>query len=89
MRIRLLIPGTGHFHCGSCLRDEALALGLTREGHEVNVTPLYLPLVLEQESQPENHAPVRLGGINMYLQQKLSWAGSLPGFLRDLLDRPG
>ncbi|MDP6741319.1 MAG: glycosyltransferase family 4 protein [Planctomycetota bacterium] len=89
MRISLLIPGTGHFHCGSCLRDEALALGLTREGHEVNVTPLYLPLVLEQESRPENQAPVRLGGINMYLQQKLSWAGSLPGFLRDLLDRPG
>ncbi len=89
MRISLLIPGTGHFHCGSCLRDEALAHGLTREGHEVSVTPLYLPLVLEQEPRPANQAAVQLGGINMYLQQKLSWAGNLPGFLRGLLDRPG
>lgn len=71
------------------MRDEALANGLTCEGHEVSVTPLYLPLVLEQEPRTANQAAVRLGGINMYLQQKLSWAGSLPGFLRGLLDRPG
>ena len=47
MRFMLLTPGTGHFYCGSCLRDHALGNALQRLGHEVSVVPLYLPLVLE------------------------------------------
>ena len=85
MRVMLLTPGTGHFYCGSCLRDDALGRGLERLGHDVSVVPLYLPLQLERE-QPE--AAVHMGGINVYLQQKTRLARFLPRFLTNLLDRP-
>ena len=86
MRVMLLTPGTGHFYCGSCLRDDALGRGLQRIGHEVALVPLYLPLQLERK-QPE--LPVRMGGINVYLQQKTRLARFLPRFVANLLDRPG
>lgn len=86
MRAMLLVPGTGHFYCGSCLRDDALAQGLRQLGHEVDVVPLYLPLVLEREVDA---AQVHMGGINVYLQQKTRLARLLPGFVADWLDRPG
>lgn len=88
MRIVQLIPGTGSFYCGSCLRDNALGHALRRLGHEVRLVPLYLPFVLE-EHQPEEQAPVHLGGINMYLQHKSALANWLPVWLRRTLDAPG
>ncbi|MEM7199041.1 MAG: glycosyltransferase family 4 protein [Planctomycetota bacterium] len=87
MRILLLTPGTGHFFCGSCLRDDALRRALTGLGHDVTVAPLYLPLVLEE---PEGELPVHMGGINMYLQQKSpGLARWMPRWLTDRLDHPG
>jgi glycosyltransferase involved in cell wall biosynthesis len=88
MRILQLTPGTGSFLCGSCLRDNALALALRRLGHDVIVAPLYLPFMLEGE-QPDADAPVHMGGINMYLQQKLPWTRHLPRFVANWLDSPG
>ena len=35
MRFALLMPGTGHFYCGSCLRDDWLGKALRARGHEV------------------------------------------------------
>lgn len=92
MRITLLIPGTGSFFCGSCLRDNALAKGLRALGHEVAQVPLYLPFFLEEEHDANAAArmdSVHMGGINMYLQQKLPLLRHLPRALAKLLDRPG
>lgn len=89
MHFMLLTPGTGHFYCGSCLRDTALAEGLRELGHQVTVVPLYLPLMLEEPSAEESATPVRMGGINVYLQQKSGLARRLPRFLSNALDRPG
>ena len=86
MRLMLLTPGTGHFYCGSCLRDNTLARALMRRGHDVVVVPLYLPRVLEEPIRDED---VHMGGINMYLQQKSRLARVLPGSIKRLLDRPG
>ncbi|MAG58050.1 MAG: glycosyl transferase group 1 [Planctomycetes bacterium] len=86
MRFLLLLPGTGHFYCGSCLRDDWLGTALRRRGHDVVIAPLYLPLVREGG---EDDATVRMGGINMYLQQKSRVARWLPRPLANLLDRPG
>lgn len=88
MRIFQLIPGTGHFYCGSCLRDGALGHALRRRGHEVRMVPLYLPFMLE-EQEHEGSEPVYLGGINMYLQYKWAPAARLPAWLRRMLDAPG
>ena len=88
MRILQLTPGTGSFLCGSCLRDNALGQALRRAGHDVLVAPLYLPFVLEDARSGEADLPVRMGGINVYLQQKVPLLHHLPRFLATWLDSP-
>jgi glycosyltransferase involved in cell wall biosynthesis len=88
MRVLLLTPGTGSFFCGSCLRDNDLALALRELGHDATIAPLYLPFALEDMQLPEAEAEVHMGGINVYLQQKLRWMRHLPGFLARLIDSP-
>lgn len=89
MRILHLTPGTGSFFCGSCLRDAALVHALRERGHDAVMMPLYLPFVLESETESPDRGPVRMGGINLYLQQKVPVLRGLPRALRGLLDRPG
>jgi glycosyltransferase involved in cell wall biosynthesis len=87
MRILHLTPGTGSFHCGSCLRDHALIRALRSRGHDAIMAPLYLPLVTDREvSNPE--LPVRAGGITLYLQEKIPWLRHVPRFLLRWLDSP-
>lgn len=87
MKITLLLPGTGSFYCGSCLRDHALATALGALGHAVEVVPLYLPLFLEEQAEGATAGPVRMGGINLYLQQQLPALGALR-WATGWLDRP-
>ncbi len=87
MRILHLTPGTGSFHCGSCLRDNALVKALRARGHDAMMVPLYLPLVTDaDEANPEQ--AVRVGGVGLYLQQKFPWFRFLPRPLHRLLDHP-
>ena len=86
MRVVQLIPGTGTFHCGTCLRDHALARALRRAGHDVLLTPLYLPLVLEHDE--DAGGPVFFGGINVYLQEKTRLFRHTPTWLDRWLDAP-
>ena len=88
MRILLFTPGTGHFFCGSCLRDNALAVALRERGHDAVLAPLYLPLYLEDAAPAAQSEPLHMGGINMYLQQVLPLTRHAPGPLAGLLDRP-
>lgn len=87
MRILHLTPGTGNFHCGSCLRDHALIKALRSRGHDAIMAPLYLPLVTDREA-PNPEIGIRVGGISLYLQQKLSWFRYLPRFIHRWLDKP-
>jgi len=88
MRVLLLTPGTGSFFCGSCLRDNELAMALRELGHDASIAPLYLPFALEDMQRPEANAEVHMGGINVYLQQKLRVMRHLPGFLARWIDSP-
>jgi len=81
MRLLQLTAGTGSFHCGTCLRDSALVQGLRALGHDAQLAPLYLPLVLEDGPDPR---AVHLGGINAWLAEKLPFR--LPRFVADRLD---
>lgn len=83
MRLLQLTAGTGSFHCGTCLRDAALVQALRGLGHDAQLAPLYLPLVLEDGLDPR---AVHMGGINAYMAQALRWP--LPRFVQDLLDSP-
>ncbi len=85
MRLLHLTPGTGSFHCGSCLRDNALIKALRARGHDALMVPLYLPLVTDRdEANPEQ--AVRVGGISLYLQQKFSIFRFAPGFVHRWLN---
>ncbi|MBB5037083.1 glycosyltransferase family 4 protein [Prosthecobacter dejongeii] len=87
MRILHLTPGTGNFHCGSCLRDHALIKALRSRGHDAIMAPLYLPLVTDREA-PNPEIGIRVGGISLYLQQKLPWFRFMPRFIHRWLDKP-
>jgi glycosyltransferase involved in cell wall biosynthesis len=86
MKLLHLTPGTGSFHCGSCLRDNALIKAMRARGHDALMIPLYLPLVTDKdEANPEQS--VRVGGVSLYLQERFPklfrW---VPEPLRQLLD---
>jgi len=77
MKLLLLTPGTGNFHCGSCLHDEALVRGLRRLGHDAAIHALYLPLVLD-DNEGIDGDDVRMGGIGLYLQSRSALFRRLP-----------
>lgn len=85
MKIIQLTPGTGNFHCGSCLRDHTLVKGLRALGHDATIIPLYLPMVLD-EPDPDEANPIFYGGINTYLQQKSALFRKTPRWVDKLLD---
>ena len=86
MRIAVLTPGTGSFHCGTCLRDQALAKELRRLGHDVLFVPLYLPPTLD--TADENTSAVYMGGINVYLQHAVPVFRKTPRWIDKLFDSP-
>lgn len=88
MHLVHLTPGTGTFHCGSCLRDHALIKGLRALGHDAHIVPLYLPMVTDGD-EADADQPVRVGGISLYLQEKLPWFHRLPAFVHRWLNAPG
>ena len=73
-------------YCGSCLRDNALAAGLTQLGWDVTLLPLYTPIRVDEEDRSVDK--VFFGGINVYLQQKIPLFRHLPAFLDRWLDNP-
>ncbi|MHA3770982.1 glycosyltransferase family 4 protein [Verrucomicrobiota bacterium sgz303538] len=88
MKLVFLTPGTGSYHCGVCMRDNALAKELIRMGHEAIMLPMYLPLTLD-ESAANTDTPVFFGGINVYLQQKFPIFRRTPRWLDRLFDSQG
>jgi len=83
MRILQLTPGTGNFHCGSCLRDNALVRGLRARGHAVLMVPLYLPLVTDEPSE-SGDVPIFMSGLSVFLGRQFP----VPGWLDRALSSP-
>ncbi len=72
------------------MRDNALAIELHKAGEDVTILPMYLPLMLDEEPlEGLNDTPVFFGGINMYLQSKVSLFRKTPAFVDRLLNRTG
>lgn len=90
MRVTFLTAGTGSYHCGACMRDNTLVTALHRDGHEVALLPMYLPMQLDEEVLPQvESAPIFFGGINVYLQQKFSFFRHTPRWLDKLFNGAG
>lgn len=90
MKLTFLTPGTGSYYCGACMRDNALAIELHKSGEDVTILPMYLPLMLDEEPlEGLAGTPVFFGGINVYLQQKLSFFRITPAFIDRWLNSRG
>ena len=89
MNLAFLTPGTGSYYCGACMRDNALAKALLAAGHRVSLLPMYLPLQLDEARLAQAENPIFFGGINVYLQQKVSLFRHTPGWVDDLLNHSG
>ena len=88
MKIVVLTPGTGSYYCGVCMRDNALAKELIRQGHDAVMLPMYLPLTLD-EGAASPDSEIFFGGVNVYLQQKLALFRHTPRWLDRLLNARG
>ncbi len=84
LRIVQITPGAGKMFCGACLRDNALVAELRRLGHAATMTPLYLPLTLDEADQSAG-TPLFYGGINVYLEQHSAFFRHSPQWLHRLL----
>ena len=84
MRIVLLTPGTGSYHCGVCMRDNALAKALIRQGHTALMLPMYLPLTLDEDAATPG-TPIFFGGVSTYLREKIPLLRRMPRWLDRLL----
>ncbi len=84
MRIAYITAGAGGMFCGSCLHDNTLAAALARQGHDALLIPTYTPLRTDEPDVSQKR--VFLGGINVYLQQKLGLFRRTPWFVDRLLD---
>jgi glycosyltransferase involved in cell wall biosynthesis len=86
MNILSITAGAAGMYCGSCLRDNALAVELLRRGHQVTLLPLYTPTNPDETNV--SHKRVLFGGISVYLQQYVPFFRHSPKWLDALLDAP-
>ncbi len=87
MRILSLTAGAASMYCGSCLRDNALAAELIRQGHDVTLLPFYTP-TLTDEANVSRQEQVFFGGISVFLEQHVPWFRRTPRLLDRLIDAP-
>jgi glycosyltransferase involved in cell wall biosynthesis len=84
MRIAYITAGAAGMFCGSCLHDNTLVSALLADGHDALLIPTYTPITTDEKDVSEKR--VFFGGINVYLQQKLSLFRRTPWFFDRLLD---
>ena len=84
MRIAYITAGAAGMFCGSCMHDNTLVAELQRQGHDALLIPTYTPIRTDETDVSQSR--VFFGGINVFLQQKLSLFRYTPRFLDRLLD---
>jgi glycosyltransferase involved in cell wall biosynthesis len=86
MKILAFTAGAARMYCGSCLRDNALAAELKRQGHDVILLPLYTPTRTDESNVSEPH--VFLNGISVCLEQQSAFFRKTHRLLDRLWDAP-
>src|SRR5262249_10712815 len=73
-------------YCGSCSRDNALAVELLARGHHVTLIPLFTPPTTDETNV--SRSEVLFGGISIYLQQHSALFRNTPRVFDRLWDSP-
>jgi hypothetical protein len=84
MKILYITAGAAGMYCGSCLRDNALATELIRQGHDVTLLPLYTPTLTDEPNV--SSGKTFFGGISVYLEQRSSLFRHTPRWLDKFWD---
>ncbi len=84
MNILSITAGAAGMYCGSCLRDNALAAELLKQGHDVLLVPIYTPTLTDEENVSQHR--VFFGGISVYLEQHVPLFRHTPKLLDRLWD---
>src|ERR1700674_1494825 len=87
MRIAYITAGAANMFCGSCMHDNTLVATLIRQGHDALLVPTYTPIRTDEIDVSQKR--VFFGGINVYLQQKLSFFRHTPWIVDRPLDSRG
>ena len=85
-RIAYITAGGAGMFCGSCLRDNALAGALQKQGVDFQLIPTYTPIRTDEHDHSVDR--IFFGGINVFLQQKIPLFRHLPPFVDRMLDQP-
>src|SRR6185436_12786186 len=86
VRVLSVTAGAAGMYCGSCSRDNALAVELIARGHDVTLLPLYTPTNPDEPNVSRDR--VLFGGISIYLQQYVPLFRKLPRVFDRLWDSP-
>jgi glycosyltransferase involved in cell wall biosynthesis len=86
MKIAYITSGAAGMFCGSCMHDNTLVAALSAQGHEALLIPTYTPILTDEPDVSQKR--VFFGGINVYLQQKLSLFRHTPWLIDRLFDAP-
>jgi glycosyltransferase involved in cell wall biosynthesis len=84
MKIMAFTAGAGPMYCGSCIRDNALAAEIKRQGHDITLLPFYTPTLTDEPNVSEHK--VFCGGISVYLDQHSALFRKTPLLLDRLWD---
>ncbi len=84
MNILYITAGAAGMYCGSCLRDNALAAELIRQGHQVTLLPLYTPTLTDEPNVSSRKT--FFGGVSVYLEQRSSFFRRTPRWLDRIWD---
>lgn len=87
LRIAYLTAGAGGMFCGSCMHDNTLARALNRKpGVECLLIPLYTPIRTDEDDVSIKR--VFLGGITVYLEERIPPLRYAPRWLLQWLNQP-
>lgn len=86
MKVAYITAGAAGMYCGTCIHDNMVATVLKQQGHNVALIPTYTPTRTDEVNVSMDR--VFFGGVNVYLQQKLSIFRRTPWALDKLLDSP-
>ena len=84
MKVAYITAGAAGMYCGTCIHDNMVATVLKKQGHNVALIPTYTPTRTDETNVSMDR--VFFGGINVYLQQKLSIFRHTPWAIDKLFD---